>query len=118
MAALLLAVALAAALLAGALLAGALLVAGLLLALVLALLQPARNAAATAPATQTRAAQTRAAHGTLHPPAVMPAACKTPVPAASPAPGEGKRDPAEVAASARRPATSSAARAGRGTPSR
>jgi hypothetical protein len=78
MAALLLAVALgaallAAALLAGALVAGALLAAGLLLALVLALLQPARNAAATAPATQTRAA-----HGTLHPLAVMPAACQDP----------------------------------------
>jgi hypothetical protein len=82
-AALLLAVA--AALLAGALLGGALvadaLVAGALLALVLELLQPARTAAAT----------TAAAHSTLHPLAVMPAACKTPLRAASPAPGEGKR---------------------------
>jgi hypothetical protein len=88
MAALLLAVALAAALLAGALLAGALLAAallaaGLLLALVLALLQPARTAAAT----------TAAAHSTLHPLAVMTAGCKTPVRAASPARGEGKRAP-------------------------
>ena len=85
-AALPLAVALAAALLAGALEAGALeagaLEAGALLALVLALLHPARNAAATA----------QAAHNALHPLAVMPAACKTPVPAASPAPGEGNRD--------------------------
>jgi hypothetical protein len=84
-AALPLAVAVAAALLAGALLGGALvagaLLAGVLLALVLALLQPARTAAAT----------TAAAHSTLHPLAVMPAACKTPLRAASPAPGEGKR---------------------------
>jgi hypothetical protein len=76
-----LAAALAGALLAGALLAGALLAAGLLPALVAAPPQPARNAAATAPA----------AHSILHPLAVMPAACKTTVPAASPAPGEGKR---------------------------
>jgi hypothetical protein len=80
-AALPLAVALAAALLAGALEAGSL-EAGALLALVLALLHPARNAAATA----------QAAHNALHPLAVMRAACKTAVPAASPAPGEGNRD--------------------------
>jgi hypothetical protein len=72
-----LAVALAAALLAGAL-AGVVL-AGALLALVLELVQPARNAVATTPA----------AHSTLHPLAVMPAACKTCGPAASPASGEG-----------------------------
>jgi hypothetical protein len=69
-AALPLAVALAAALLAGALEAGSLeagaLEAGALLALVLALLQPARNAAAMA----------QAAHSTLHPLAVMRAACQ------------------------------------------
>jgi hypothetical protein len=79
-AALALALALAAALLAGALLAGVLL-AGVLLALVLVLLQPARNAVAT----------TQAAHSTLHPLAIMTAACKTIGPAASPASGEGQR---------------------------
>ena len=80
--ALALALALAAALLAGApagaLLAGALLA---LLVLLLVLLQPARNAVAT----------TQAAHSTLHPLAIMTAACRTSGPAASPASGEGQR---------------------------
>jgi hypothetical protein len=57
--------------------------------LVAALLQPARNAAATTAATQPRATRIPAAHGTLPPVAVMPAACKTRGPPASPAPGEG-----------------------------
>jgi len=89
-----LAVALAAALLAGALLAGALVVAGLLL-LLLVLLQPARTAAATAPA----------AHSALHPLVITPAACKTSVPAASPAPGEGQVVQAEPAAGPPGPVT-------------
>src|SRR5689334_14152555 len=55
--------------------------AGLLLLLLSLLPQPARNAAATAPA----------AASALQRLAIIPAACKIPAPAASPARGEGPR---------------------------
>lgn len=76
-------------LLLGLLLALLLLPVGLLLALVLLVgllllvLQPARNAAAATPATASA----------LHCLAIIPEQCRIPVPAASPAPGEGQRRP-------------------------
>ena len=70
--------------------AAVLLLVGLLLALLLVgllplvlLLQPVRNAAAATPATASA----------LHCLAIIPEQCRIPVPAASPAPGEGQRRP-------------------------